>query len=94
MAAYVRKDTEYPSKITELLGSAIAHEVGHILLNLAVHSKDGIMRGNWDLGVVSDSSNGCLYFTKDQEKIMQAEVARRLRTQEMLATAAAIVPSF
>jgi len=88
LEAFQRKDAEFPVSAAELLGAAIAHEVGHILLNLAIHSKTGIMRGNWDLGVLQDSIYGCLYFTKDQEKTMQAEVARRARQQESLSAAA------
>lgn len=81
---FLRKHTDSPMPVADLLGTAIAHEVGHILLNLAIHSKTGIMRGNWDLGALQNSISGCLYFTKDQEKVMQAEVARRARQQESL----------
>jgi hypothetical protein len=94
LAAFHRKDIEFPSTVADLLGSAMAHEVGHILLNLAVHSQSGIMRGNWDPGVLNDITRRCLYFTKGQETIMQSEVARRLRTQELLATVAAPGASF
>ena len=37
-AAFERKNTEFTFYVADLLGSATAHEVGHILLNLAVHS--------------------------------------------------------
>ncbi len=77
LEAFQRNHAEFPLPVADLLGAAIAHEVGHILLNLAIHSKTAIMRGNWDLGALQDSINGCLHFTKDQEKVMQAEVARR-----------------
>jgi len=86
-AAFERKNTEFTFYVADLLGSAMAHEVGHILLNLAVHSKTGIMRGNWDPVVLRDMISGYLYFTKDQEKIMQAEVTRRARQQGVLEAA-------
>jgi hypothetical protein len=89
LAAFLRRDVESPTTVEGLLGSAMAHEIGHILLNLAVHSKTGIMRGNWDLAVLSDIGRGRLYFTNDQETIMRAEVARRARTQQVLTAAAA-----
>lgn len=88
LKAFQRGDADFPLPVADLLGIAIAHEVGHILLNLAIHSKTGIMRGSWDLAALRDSINGCLYFTKDQEKVMQAEVARRARQQESLSAAA------
>jgi len=87
LEAFQRKAVEFPLPVANLLGAAMAHEIGHILLNLAIHSKTGIMRGNWDLGVLQNSIYGCLYFTKDQEKVMQAEVARRARQQESLEAA-------
>jgi len=34
---------------TELLGRAVAHEVGHLLLRVREHSATGIMRGAWSL---------------------------------------------
>jgi hypothetical protein len=34
---------------TELLGRAVAHEVGHLLLRAREHSPSGIMRGAWSL---------------------------------------------
>jgi len=83
-AAYERKNTEFLPNVADLLGSVMAHEVGHILLNLDVHSKTGIMSGNWDLGLLKDTMSGLLYFTKDQEKVMRAEVTRRARQQGVL----------
>ena len=32
---------------SELLGRAIAHEVGHLLLGTRDHDRDGLMRGEW-----------------------------------------------
>lgn len=61
----------------QILGEAIAHEIGHILLNLSVHSRAGIMRGPWDLNDLRDIAGGYLGFTKQQGEVIQAEVARR-----------------
>src|SRR5258706_36926 len=36
-----------PVSKAQILGHAIAHEVGHLLLNQQVHSEHGIMRGDW-----------------------------------------------
>jgi hypothetical protein len=33
-----------------LLGYAMAHELGHLLLPPEAHGKEGVMRGNWDAG--------------------------------------------
>jgi hypothetical protein len=68
-----------------VLGSAMAHEIGHILLNLTMHSETGIMQGNWDLNALNDIACSRLYFTKEQAEVMQAEVARRARQRDVLA---------
>lgn len=68
----------------QILGVVIAHEIGHILLNLAVHTKEGIMRGNWDLHDLREIAYGYLNFTKQQGKVIQSEVARRVRQQDIL----------
>ena len=65
----------------QILGEVIAHEIGHILLNLDVHTERGIMRGSWDLSDLRDIAEGCLTFSKQQAAVIQAEVARRIRQQ-------------
>jgi hypothetical protein len=89
LAAFLWNEVASPSTVGDLLGSAMAHEIGHILLNLAVHSKSGIMQGNWDLNVLNDIACSRLEFTKQQGEVIRTEVARRARTQELLATVAA-----
>jgi hypothetical protein len=57
-----------------LLGAAIAHEVGHLLLPTGAHSRVGIMRA--DLEVRSLRSTGLTRFTPSQA----AEIVKTLRT--------------
>ena len=64
----------------------MAHEIGHILLNLSVHTPTGIMRGRWDLNDLRDIAEGSLGFTKQQGKVIQAEVTRRIQ-QDVLEAA-------
>jgi hypothetical protein len=63
--------------IAQILGEMMAHELGHILLNLPSHSQTGIMRGDWDLKDLADVAYGCLFFTRQQAEIMRADVQRR-----------------
>ena len=63
----------------QILGHAIAHEVGHLLLGPDRHSSRGIMRANWDRGVLQEAARGQLLFTLEQAAVMRAEV--RVRTQ-------------
>ena len=67
----------------ELLGHAISHEMGHILLNMQGHSETGIMRGKWDLQDLRDAASGTLVFSRDQAEVIRAEVSRRDTVTQM-----------
>lgn len=61
----------------QLLGHALAHEIGHLLLGSNSHSAAGIMRGHWndhDLEVIARAR---LLFTDEQSKRMRSEVSAR-----------------
>jgi hypothetical protein len=62
----------------QILGYAMAHEIGHLLLNLQTHSDVGIMRANWDVRTLQDACYGYLLFTRQQAELMRTEVQRRL----------------
>lgn len=61
----------------QILGHAIAHEIGHLLLNLKSHSDTGIMQGDWNLKQLQDACYGSLLFTPRQAETLRAEVGRR-----------------
>jgi len=61
----------------QILGHAIAHEIGHLLLNDQPHSPSGIMRGDWNLWDLRNASYGYLLFTPRQAKAIQQEARRR-----------------
>jgi len=61
----------------QILGEMIAHEIGHVLLNLPSHTETGIMRGYWDLKDLQLVAYGSLLFTKQQAEVIRAEVIRR-----------------
>ena len=63
----------------QILGHAIVHEIGHLLLNLESHSDTGIMRANWDLKQLQDACYGYLVFTPPQAEAIRLEVTRRSR---------------
>lgn len=66
----------------QILGHAIAHEIGHVLLNVETHSAAGIMRGDWSLSDLQNVSYGYLLFTTRQAKVIREEADRRFRQQE------------
>jgi hypothetical protein len=70
-----------------VLGHAIAHEIGHILLNLEIHTATGIMRGNWDMNDLLDAASGRLVFSTQQAEVIRTEVTRRMGLQEKMKAA-------
>lgn len=60
-----------------MLGCAITHEIGHLLLEFPSHSPTGIMRTAWDLGDLAHASDGELLFTRQQARMIRQEVGRR-----------------
>jgi hypothetical protein len=68
--------------VSQILGHAISHEIGHILLNMELHSETGIMRGNWGTNDFQDAAYGVLVFTPQQAEVIRAEVIRRVRQHE------------
>ena len=74
-AGYRRVDR--PATTGQILGTMIAHELGHVLLNMPSHSETGIMRGKWDLKDLQDTADGKFLFTPEQSVVMRAEVVRR-----------------
>jgi len=62
----------------KMLGHAIAHEIGHLLLDEQTHSAAGIMRGDWNLSDLRNASYGSLLFTPRQAKAIRQEASRRI----------------
>ena len=61
-----------------MMGCAIAHEVGHLLLGPSSHSAGGIMRGEWGPKELRLTLMGGLLFTSQQAKVIRAEARRRM----------------
>jgi hypothetical protein len=49
-----------------ILGHAMAHELGHLLLGTNSHSPSGLMRAHWTREDLSNASVGNLRFSKEQ----------------------------
>ena len=63
---------------TQLLGTVIAHEVGHLLLGRNSHSGTGIMRAQWQPGELREALiRGSLSFTAHEAEQMRSDVRRR-----------------
>jgi len=66
------------TSFADLLGLAMAHELGHLLLRSAAHSVSGIMRARWTEKALQDADRGYLRFTPGEAQSMRREVKRRM----------------
>lgn len=60
--------------VSTLLGHAMAHEIGHVLLGATPHSPDGIMKARWAKSDYQRAAMGLLEFTPSE----RAAIRRRL----------------
>ncbi len=63
----------------QILGHAMAHEIGHVLLGSNSHSSKGIMRPDWKRKDLQRAATGRLLFTSQQTKIIWTRVSRQVR---------------
>jgi hypothetical protein len=59
-----------------LLGSAMAHEIGHLLKGSNSHSPQGLMSAHWYANELRDAAMGSLNFTADDAVLMRPRLAQ------------------
>jgi hypothetical protein len=64
--------------VPPLLGAAITHEVGHLLLAGNAHTVTGIMSAQWGPKEKKDSLMGVLTFSRSQSEQMRVDVSQRM----------------
>ena len=67
---------------TRILGLAMAHELGHLLLPFHSHSRKGIMRAQWNRQDFELATRGNLGFTPEQVELIRGELVERMMEQE------------
>jgi len=60
-----------------ILGYAVAHEIGHLLLGSNSHSAMGVMRAKWSRQDLGSAADGGLLFTAHQAVVIREAVFRR-----------------
>lgn len=66
------------ASIPTVLCCAIAHELGHLLLPVNAHTRDGIMRAAWGPGFLPSSGVGLPGFSEEQRRLLRRRIADRL----------------
>ena len=62
-----------------MLGAAIAHELGHLLLPTGSHSERGLMRAGWNRADILTADGAGLRFTAEQGTLIRARLESRRR---------------
>jgi hypothetical protein len=74
----------------QILGHAVAHEIGHLLLGPNRHSLTGLMRADWGPAELQRASRGEMLFTPEQCGIIRAEVQARMTLQQAAVESASV----
>jgi len=61
-----------------VLGAAMAHEIGHLLLPANAHDPYGIMRASWHPSIFPPIGSGVPGFSPEQARLVRAYVASRV----------------
>jgi hypothetical protein len=72
--ADLHNTTGIPSHV--ILGHALAHELGHLLLGTNSHSSKGLMRARWDIRNLEDAERGKLVFSAAQSLRITSRLAQ------------------
>ena len=67
---------QYGAPVGQVLGIALAHEMGHVLLPPPSHSATGIMQASWEGDDLRHAIVGKVDFTDDQAAAMRARLSR------------------
>jgi len=67
---------------SQVLGHAMVHEIGHLLLGPNSHTASGIMRGRWDKEDLQTIAKGHLAFSEQQAQHIREEILERSTTQQ------------
>ena len=76
--------------VTKILGNALAHEIGHVLLRSEQHSESGIMKAVWSRADYQHLAVRPLEFLPREAVVLREEVSRRARLWEPASSAALI----
>lgn len=63
----------------EILGRAMAHEIGHLLLAGAPHSAKGVMRATWSPEDLRSATAGSFFFTRKEQMGMVSHLKDQSR---------------
>jgi hypothetical protein len=96
MVEMLKADGRGDVSLGTILGYAMAHEIGHVLLNIAGHSSHGVMTARWTVDDLKKMPACFVNFDSDQAAKIRNEVRRRTqdlqsKNMTMMASHASVV---
>lgn len=73
----MEKDTNWIVTRGQILGHAIAHEIGHLLLASDTHSLFGIMKADYDRKDLVILGEGNLFFTAEEARLLRSALGTK-----------------
>ena len=73
----MEKDSRWIVTRAQILGHAIAHEIGHLLLASDTHSLFGIMKADYDLKDMVILGQGNLFFTAEEGQLLRSALGTK-----------------
>jgi len=70
-----RRASEHRVDVAQVLGAALAHEIGHLLLPHGTHGSSGLMRAEWDAPDFRLAGSGRPLFTLAEASVIRARLA-------------------
>ncbi len=58
-----------------VMGTVVAHEIGHLLLGKRGHTSEGLMRASWSVDDWQRASSGILLFSQRESQTMRATIS-------------------
>ena len=58
-----------------VMGTVVAHEIGHLLLGKRGHTSEGLMRASWSADDWQRASSGILLFSQRESQMMRATIS-------------------
>jgi hypothetical protein len=75
--AAVARAKKWSVRVGDVMGAAVAHEVGHLILGANVHSRRGVMQASWGREEFEQIGISELNFTTDQARMFQERFDQR-----------------
>ena len=80
----VQQVSRLPINKADVLGHAMAHELGHLLLGVNAHTTDGLMSAQWTPRELALAAQGKMLFREEERRKIQSNILARNSARELM----------